>query len=750
MTDLIRWWREWPHDDGRVLIVTFAPDKKGASVSRCFDHPEQEDEFVKWVQERNATRNCYFAVNPTQERMQKKPTRDDVAAMTWLFVDCDQRAGEDPTQERKRILSTLQNAVPAPTAIIDSGNGYQAFWRLSNRVPNDPLYNLKLELDLGGDCCHNVDRILRLPDTVNRKPGKPEKRAALTELNIDRIYDIGQFQKAPPPSNGDGHKAQVNANNVHRIDDVNALGDKVSDLCKVVIVQGTDPEQPDRFPSRSEALFFVCCEMVRGGCDDQTIHDVITDPGFGISASVLDKGRSAESYAKRQIERARVDSASPQWVRELNREHAIIKSYGGRTRIIYEKPDGSLETMLRDDFKSFYEYERVEVGKDAKGNTKYGPMGHAWFTHEAARRYDYVAFVPREDAPDNVYNLFRGWSVTPKEGDCELFLDFVHNIICDWDESYFTYLMDWAAHLFQKPEEPGQVAVVLRGKQGIGKGYFTKTLGSLMGNHFAHVKNVRHLLGNFNAHLRNKLLVFGDEVFGTNEQSARGVLKAMITEETQDIEQKGVDVVREDRYFRIILSSNEGWAVPAELDDRRFFVLNVTHPLRDSEKEKNDYFDVLTDWADNGGHQYLLHHLLTRDISRFNHRLRPQTAALVDQQLATLNKPQKVVYVGLFNGTLTAHKVDGRRIFVATRLLREGHDLRIEHETSLGRELRKADGNSKQETVDGKKVRGYWLPPLPEARASWARANGLRINWRDDPDTWEGVDDDDEGKEVPF
>jgi hypothetical protein len=97
----------------------------------------------------------------------------------------------------------------------------------------------------------------------------------------------------------------------------------VSDRGKVVIVQGIDPDEPNKFSGRSEWLFYACCEMVRAGCDDDIIYSVITDPQFGISASVLDKGSMTEKYALRQIERAKEEAIDP-WLRKLNEQFAVI------------------------------------------------------------------------------------------------------------------------------------------------------------------------------------------------------------------------------------------------------------------------------------------------------------------------------------------------------------------------------------------------------------------------------------------
>ena len=122
--------------------------------------------------------------------MAKKAKATDIAALTYLHVDIDPRKWSADVEidkaayldeERVRILSLLREGrpagVPKPTAIVFSGGGYQAFWRLVEPLPLDgspeaadkaKLWSQSLERQFGcADSVHNVDRIMRLPGTVN-------------------------------------------------------------------------------------------------------------------------------------------------------------------------------------------------------------------------------------------------------------------------------------------------------------------------------------------------------------------------------------------------------------------------------------------------------------------------------------------------------------------------------------------------------------------------------------------------------
>ncbi|QDU67328.1 phage/plasmid primase, P4 family [Engelhardtia mirabilis] len=354
-----------------TAIVPDKPKKGAATFTDTFgQHDVGSGRLLAWLEEHGTKRqrNIYFTPNGCRKQtVKKKPTKADIAAMYVLHVDLDPSAPPEDVDkaahnggERQRILALLQDppsGLPRPTCITDSGGGYQAFWRLKIPASLDGTdeaaaeaerYNRKLEELLGGDHTHNVDRVMRLPGTINRPDakkrakGRTEALAAVVEF-CDELHDLGGFEKAEPVrSAGQGSKASGNGraapapSGVERLDTLDHQPEGVSDLCKVVIAQGCDPDDdPGRFggaPSmfglrrgsdwtgdRSAAVWYVACELVRAGADDDTIRALLLDEGWGISAHVLDQ-KNPEACADRQIERARnevgeveaaTDDASP-------------------------------------------------------------------------------------------------------------------------------------------------------------------------------------------------------------------------------------------------------------------------------------------------------------------------------------------------------------------------------------------------------------------------------------------------------
>jgi len=425
------------------------------------------DAILAFLEKFGGDRNIYFTVNTTRYDVSNKPCREDIESMDWLHVDIDPRAGENITEERERALKLLQNPpgeIPPPTVIVFSGGGYQGFWKLEKPREvkgKEELYedakrfNQALEFAFGADNCHNVDRIMRVPGTINRpdkrklERGRVPTLATLVEFQDDRVYPISMFKQANPVQTdikGFGAsnsmvKVEVSGN-IKRIDDINTVGDKVSDLCKVVIVQGDDPDDPKRFEKekRSGALYFVCCELVRAGLDDDTIYSIITDPEFRISDSVLDKGSSTHAYAIRQIGRARENAIDPE-LAKLNDRYAVV-TMGGKQRVIYEQKDVTLDRyrlvmMTFEDFQKKYMNILIECGEDAKGNPRFIPKGKWWLQHRNRRQFEEVIFSPEKEV-EGCYNMWRGFAFDGRPGNQHgLFLEHMKNNVCQGDESLY-------------------------------------------------------------------------------------------------------------------------------------------------------------------------------------------------------------------------------------------------------------------------------------------------------------------------
>jgi hypothetical protein len=196
-------------------LFAIAPDAEHPPASICVAAGQLE-QLSRWL-DQHAGSGIYYALNPLHRMPQHgKARKTDVAAAVYLHVDVDPRPGEPLDAERIRILALLREppeGVPPPTVIVFSGGGYQALWALQVPIPlggdvdkakEAERFNRWLEQKFGADACSNIDRVLRLPGTINwpnakkRAAGREIVRAELVELHPERIYDLTRFQQADP------------------------------------------------------------------------------------------------------------------------------------------------------------------------------------------------------------------------------------------------------------------------------------------------------------------------------------------------------------------------------------------------------------------------------------------------------------------------------------------------------------------------------------------------------------------------
>ncbi len=657
------------HPEGPWVLTAIQVDRKGIETKSFL--PKESSQATKWIKKHNNKANLYFSVNLPAGKLTKKAVREDIALVGWLHVDIDAQVNEKLSEELIRIERVLTKDCPTlpPTVIIFSGGGYQAFWKLSEPVElhgdltvaeDLALYNKQLEIILGGDNCHNIDRIMRLPGTMNLPNAKKVERGRVpVEATVywfhrtkASTYLLDQFEQAPDVQTAGVRTSDVSIQtaNIKRLSSVNELDEwHVDDRVKVIIVQGFNPDQTkegDR--SRSGWLFDVCCQLIRSEVPDEIIFSVITDPHFGISAHVLEAESNSDKYAIRQIQRAKEEVEEP-WLRELNDRFMVIGNLGGRCRVCEEVMDNiqnrtSLTKQTFVDFKNRFCNHFITMGK------KQVPVGQWWINNPRRREYDYLTFSPGGGDP-KAYNLWQGYGCKSIPGEKhEPFLIHLLNNICAGNQQHYKYLLGWMARTVQRPNKPGETAVVLRGASGVGKSFFAKTFGSLWGRHFLQVSNAQHLVGIFNVHLRDCVVLFGDEAFFAGDRKHESVLKTLITEDRMVITPKGVDSEMSPNFTHLILASNASWVVPTGPTERRFFVLDVG----DDHKQDHKYFRRIDKSMANGGRENLLHFLLNYNLVGFDVRKVPLTEALREQKVHSLDSRGQWWLKRLTDGTLTA------------------------------------------------------------------------------------------------
>lgn len=426
-------------------------------------------------------------------------------------------------------------------------------------------------------------------------------------------------------------------------------------------------------------------------------------------------------------------------IQEMNAKHAVIL-IGGKCQIMNEFKD---PTTGRDeisfsgisDIKNFYATDLVQIPTE-KGS-KLISIAQLWLQSPERRQYSGIGFGPGKEIP-GFYNLWKGFAVEPRPGRWDRNREHIYEIICNSSDVYDDYLLDWMARIVQDPGgiRPG-VAIVMKGGRGTGKGSFGQFFGGLLGTHFLHLTSTNQVFGRFNFHFKDCLFAFIDEGFWAGDRASEGFLKALVTEPTIRVEPKGCDSFSVPNYVNLLIASNNEWIIPAGLDERRFFVLEVSS----ARQRDHEYFKTLHEEMNNGGREALLYDLLQRDISDSNLRRVPQTCGLLEQKLLSADSVTKFWCSRLFEGS-QLRREDEWQTVVATQRLYDDYVAyvknlgftRVEDDALFSRTLRKICPGVRgpkriTDHVSRKRSRCLEFQPLEVCRAEFEGAMGGPIEW---------------------
>jgi Family of unknown function (DUF5906) len=268
---------------------------------------------------------------------------------------------------------------------------------------------------------------------------------------------------------------------------------------------------------------------------------------------------STFAAASRDVDR-KANGAGDADLANMNADYAVVR-VGGKTRVmsLEESPavPGCKVPVFSTvpDFCAFHLKRKKTIGSGKRAHVV--GIGKWWIEHADRRQYDAVVYAPGGTTSTN-YNLWTGFACDSIPGGCDRYLTHLRENVCARDDHLYEYLLNWMAYAVQHPGRPGEVAVVLRGKEGVGKGEAAKQFGRMFGAHFRHVVHAKHLTGHFNAHLQQCSVLFADEAFFAGDRSHESTLKALITEETLMIEPKGLDPFPVRNCIHLIMSSNSG------------------------------------------------------------------------------------------------------------------------------------------------------------------------------------------------
>jgi hypothetical protein len=436
----------------------------------------------------------------------------------------------------------------------------------------------------------------------------------------------------------------------------------------------------------------------------------------------------------------------------MNNRHAIIDNVGNKTMIACWEPssiDPSRQVVVFHSKESFLlrysnRWSKVTItNKRGEASEIDVPIGAWWLAHQDRAQYRGITFQP--NAPrviNNCLNLWRDWGCKPKRGDWGLIRKHINEVLADSNREFAEYIIRWIAWAIQNPDKRAEVALVLIGEKGAGKGTLVRVLEVIFGHHCFQVSSTDEVVGRFNAHLEDCILYVCDEAYWSGDKRAVGKLQTDITEPTIVIERKGVDRYRVRNMLHHLMLAEPGWVIPAGRFERRYAAVSVSSARLGDQA----YFDALYAEIANGGAAAMFYDLLALDLKGWHPRQIPESllkgAALQKQQIFTLPPKEQWYFELLHCGKLPLPVRGNPHASLTKDLIEDAilHVPKLRYELSdvaLRNFLKNADGAigvvcKKYRTASNN---GWTFPSLTECRDAWSKLYGP-TEWDTDMTDW--------------
>lgn len=222
-----------------------------------------------------------------------------------------------------------------------------------------------------------------------------------------------------------------------------------------------------------------------------------------------------------------------------------------------------------------------------------------------------------------IFNKFR--PLPELAGSAEEARPWVEHVKRLWpDPREHEYFFDYCAHMVQRPHEKCNAAIVLSGKQGVGKDAALMPVKMSIGAWNTKGIDPDDLFSQFKPWLETLMLVV-DEVRPTKEEymasSMYNIMKPLIAAppDVLPLNDKFAKLRYVINVLRLFITTNDYLSMYIPEDDRRMFIMHCTLPEKWHIAQGFDtYFFDLFNWIHNGGAGHVAAWLRDRDLSEFD------------------------------------------------------------------------------------------------------------------------------------
>lgn len=334
----------------------------------------------------------------------------------------------------------------------------------------------------------------------------------------------------------------------------------------------------------------------------------------------------------------------------------------------------------------------------AEQNKFYHPVKHMWYTTEAftnlhysedveakksalsgkvekADKIDYAPELPEFFNEDGMRycNIWRPMNIVHKQGDIQPWLN--HFSLLGWDPEH---VLDWMAFTLRHPAQKINHAIILGSGEGSGKDWILTPLKMAMGSNHQTIDG-EELLKEYNDYIKGtKYLHINEIELGDNKDALRisNKIKPLTAAPPDKLRLREMYAGSYDVRNIVNCTMATNSRLPLRLRDmsRRIYALWSDFTVRDHDGIVEDrwveYWDKNWSWMNNGGWQYCVDHLMSRDISHFNPGKAPPVTTwlreIVQNSENTITQTLKSLIAGQF-GTMGADRVSTQSIIQAFR-----------------------------------------------------------------------------------
>ncbi len=268
-----------------------------------------------------------------------------------------------------------------------------------------------------------------------------------------------------------------------------------------------------------------------------------------------------------------------------------------------------------------------------------------------------IATIEMPDEADEQYNLYCGYKREPKQGEWLLIKKHIFEILVNRNKRHFNYILDYLAHMIQKPTKRPGVVIVFKSEQGAGKNVLLDEIVKMYGDAGAIITDREEIIGNFNSGIAHKMIMLLDEAVWGGEKKRRSILKGLVTGEFIRVNEKNVPRFTTKNYSRVIFTTNDDFIAPIEKGDRRFFtpVVDDKYCYKFDHENREKYFKALRREIAAGGICAMFYDLAKRDISKFHPMKMPKNhhASKAVSVISSLSSVEKWVFNCLYRGYIS-------------------------------------------------------------------------------------------------